>query len=63
MVTTTRPKVKSRSHHDIAHLQSPTDVRTKYLLPTSDSFQDIAWSRFYSSRALWQGQSQTKVTT
>ena len=34
MVTTTRSKVTSRSHHDLAHLQPPTNVPTKYQLPT-----------------------------
>ena len=32
--TTTRPKVKSRSHHDVTHLQAPTNVPTRYQLPT-----------------------------
>ena len=36
-----RSKVKSRSHNDIAHLQLPTNVPTKYQLPTPYSFQDI----------------------
>ena len=30
----TRSKVKSRSHHDVAHLQPLTNVPTKYQLPT-----------------------------
>ena len=33
-------KVKSRSHHDIVHLQPPTNVHTKYQLPTPYSFQE-----------------------
>ena len=33
-VTTTRSKVKSRSHHDAAHLQPLTNVPTKHQLPT-----------------------------
>ena len=37
-VTTTRSKVKSRSHHDAAHLQPLTNVPTKHQLPTPYSF-------------------------
>ena len=33
-VTTARSKVKSRSDHDIAHLQPLTNVPAKYQLPT-----------------------------
>ena len=39
-------KVKSRSHHDAAHLQPLTNIPTKHQLPTPYSFQDIAWIRF-----------------
>ena len=53
-------KVKSRSHHDDAHLQPSTNVPTKYQLPTAYSFQDMAQTRFYRSRSLRQGQ--IKVT-
>ena len=35
-------KVKSRSDHDIAHLDPLTNVPTKYYFPTPYSFQDIA---------------------
>ena len=31
-------KVKSRSHHDVAHLQPLTNVPTKYQLPTPYGF-------------------------
>ena len=37
-----RSKVKSRSHHDVAHLQPITNVPTKYQLSTSYGFRDIA---------------------
>ena len=40
MVTTARLKVKSRSHHDIANLQPPTNVPTKYHLIIPYGFQD-----------------------
>ena len=59
-VTTPRAKVKSRSHHDVAHLHPLTNVPTKYQLPTPYCFQDIARTRFSNTRSLWQGQ--IKVT-
>ena len=62
-VITARPEVKSRSHHDVAHLQPPTNINTKYQLPTSYSFRDIARTRFYRSRSLRQGQSSNQVHT
>ena len=40
-------KVKSRSQHDVAHLQAPTNVPNKYQLPTPYGFRDIARTRFY----------------
>ena len=51
-VTLTRSKVKSRSHHDVTHLHSLTNVPTKYQLPTPYGFQDIAQTGFYRSRSL-----------
>ena len=51
-----RSKVKSRSHHDAAHLHPLTNVPTKYQLPTPYSFRDITRTRFYRSRSLQQGQ-------
>ena len=59
-VTTTRSKVKSRSHHDVAYLHPLTDVPTKYQLPTPYSFCDIARTRFYRSRSLRQGQIKVR---
>ena len=41
-----RSKVNSRSHHDVAQLQSPTNVPTKYQLPTPHGFRDIARQTF-----------------
>ena len=55
-VTTTRSKVKLRSHHDNIHLWPLTNVPTKYQLPTPYGFRDIAQTRFYRSRSLRQGQ-------
>ena len=49
-------KVKSRSHHDAAHLQPLTNVPTKHQLPTPYGFRNIARTRFYRSRSLRQGQ-------
>ena len=51
-----RSKVNSRSHLDVAHLHSLTNVPTKYQLPTLHGFRDIARTRFYRSRSLQQCQ-------
>ena len=53
-VTTARSKVKSKSHHDNAHLHPPlqTNVPTKYQLPVPYSFQDITQTRF-KNQTLW----------
>ena len=53
---TATSKVKSRSHHDIAHIHSLTNVPTKYPLPTPYGFRDIVQTRFYRSRSLRQDQ-------
>ena len=37
-VTTASSKVKSSSHHDVAHLQPLTNVPTKHQLPTPYGF-------------------------
>ena len=46
----------SLSHYDVAHLRPPTNVPTKYQLPTPYGFRDKARTRFSNSRSLWQGQ-------
>ena len=56
-------KVKSRLHHDAANLQPLTNVPTKYQLPTPYGFRDIALTRFYRSRSLWQGQRSNQGQT
>ena len=56
-------KVKSRSHHDAAHLQPLTNVPTKPQLPIPYGFQDRARTRFYRSRSLWQGQRSNQGHT
>ena len=61
LFTTPRSKVKSRSHHDAAHLQLKTNVPTKYQLPTSYDFQDIALTRFCRSKSLQQGQIKVTI--
>ena len=67
-VTKARSKVKIRAHHDVAHLQPPTNVPTKYQLlhltvseiqPGQD-FQIQGQTRFYRSRSLRQGQSSNQ---
>ena len=62
-VTTARSKVKSRSHYDVAHLQPTTSVPTKYQPPTLYGFRNIAWTRFYRSRSLRQGQRSNQGHT
>ena len=62
-VTTARSKVKSRSHHDVAHLHFLTNVPTKYQLPTPYRFRNIARSRFYRSRSLRHGQRSNQGHT
>ena len=62
-VTKTRSKVKSRSHHDIAHLRPLTNVPTKYELPTLYSCIDIVWTRFYRSRSQRKGQRSSQGHT
>ena len=62
-ITTTRSKVKLRSHHDAAHLQPLTNVPTKYQLPTPYGFRDTARTRFSNSRSLRQGQRSNQGQT
>ena len=54
-------KVKSRSHHDIAHLHLLTNVPTKYQLPTLYHFRDIARTRFDRSRSKVKSRSHHDV--
>ena len=61
-VTTVRSNVKSRSHHDIAHLQLPTSVPTKYQLPTPYAFIDIAEQDFIDQGHNGKVKGQSKVT-
>ena len=56
-------KVKSRSHHDAAHLHPLTNVPSKYQLPTPYGFRDTARTRFYRSRSLRQGQRSNQGQT
>ena len=62
-VTTAKSKVKSRSDHDVAHLQPLTNVPTKYQLPTTYGFRDIARTRFSNARSLRQGQRSNQGQT
>ena len=59
----TRSKGKSRSDYDIGHLQPLTNVSTKYQIPTPYGFRDIARTRFYRSRSLWQSQRANQGQT
>ena len=58
-----RYKAKSRSDHDVAHLQPLTNIPNKYQLPTSHGFRHIARTRFYRSRSLRQGQRSNQGQT
>ena len=40
-------KVKSRSHHDDAHLHPLTNVPTKYQLQTPCGFRDTGWTNSF----------------
>ena len=53
-------KVKSRSHHDVAHLQPLTNGPTKRQLPSPYGFRDLARTRFYRLRSLQQGQIKVR---
>ena len=63
MVTMTRSKVKSRSHHDVVHLQPITNIPTKYQLSIPYDFQDTARTRFYSSKSLQRDQRSNQGHT
>ena len=62
-VITARLKVKLRSHLDVAHLQAPTNVATKYQFPTPYGCRDIARTSYYRSRSLGQGQRSNQGHT
>ena len=47
-------KVTPNSYYAFAHLHSPSNGPIKYHLLTPYIFQDIAGTRFYRSRSLWQ---------
>ena len=56
-------KVKSRSHHDTAHLHPLTNAPTKHQLLTLYCFSDIAQTRFSNSRSLRQGRRSNQGHT
>ena len=62
-VTTAWSKVKSRSHHEIAHLHTLTNVATTYQLPTPYCLSDVARTRFSTSSSLRQGQIKITPTS
>ena len=59
----TRPKVKSKSYHDVAPPPPLTNVPTEYQLPRPYGCRDLARTRFYRSRLLWQGQRSNQSHT
>ena len=58
-----RSKVKSRSHHDIAHLQPLTNVPTKYQLPTPYGFGDIARDKIFKLKVTAARSNQGHTMT
>ena len=56
-----RSKVKSWSHHDVAHLHPLTNVPTKYQLPTPYGFRDIARQDFIGQGHYSKVKGQIKV--
>ena len=58
-----RSKVISRSHHDTAHLQTLTNVPTKYQLPAPYSFRDISRTKNFIGQGYYgKVKGQIKVT-
>ena len=58
-----RSKIKSRSHHDVAHLHPLTNVPIKYQLHTPYGSRDRARETLYRSRSLRQGQRENQSYT
>ena len=56
-----RSKVKSRSHHDAAHLHPLANVSTKYQLPAPNSFRDKARTIFIDQGHYGKVKGQIKV--
>ena len=56
-------KVKSRSHHDVAHLQPRSNVPSQSKLPTSHSFRGMAWTKFLNSSSPQQGKMSNQGHT
>ena len=50
---------KGQGHYDKDQLPTPT----KYQLPTPYGLKNIAWTRHYRSRALWQDQRSNQGHT
>ena len=54
-------KVKSRSDHDVAHLQPLTNVPTKHQLPTPYGFRSIARTKLIGQGHYGKVKGQSKV--
>ena len=56
-------KVKGqiKAHHDVAHLHPPTNVPTKYQIPTPYCFQDITRTRFFGQGHYGKVTGQNQV--
>ena len=61
--TAARSKVKSKTHHDFAQLQTQTYIHTMRQFSTPYSFHDIGQTRFLRSRSLQQAQKSNQGHT
>ena len=52
--------VKSRSHLEVLHTDTLTNVTNQYQLPTPYTFRDIPWTRFYRSGLIRQSQGSNQ---
>ena len=57
-----RSKAKSRSHHDVAHLQSLSNVPTKYQLPTPYNVKILPGQNFKGQGHYSEVKGQINVT-
>ena len=56
-------KVKSRFHHDVAHLHPQTTVPTKYQDPTPYGFQEKNGQKFKGQDHHGKVKGQNKITS
>ena len=62
-LTTTGSKVKTKSYHDVEHLQPLSNVPTKYQLPTLYGFRDIVLTKIFKGQGHYDKiKGQIKVS-